>query len=534
MTASGPSDPPQHVSLQDARLVGIEQPHRSVRREERMDVGGFHARRLGVQQVLEVSERILAGPAQLGDEDPAPFAEGLGVGYQPLPLDVGGEMVEVRVGEFPAQVIAHSTGRVDAHVARVHGRHRFDELGFGWFSRAGAGDGPTAHAAPALVPLAELIPVPSPGHIAEVRPLIADNVDVGPFPAHQPLDYAGGAGGVLVVLLDENVVRRVRIGRAAILRMHVAPTRSLNHKLDRSLVDVEDHHSKRRTLGVSVAQEAGQSQPLPVGGYGRERVDPAGSELRTRQCRIHHHDRLPVAAVEVDSFERQAATSRLGAVDEVVEILTVRRDRRPGGSQFLRQRVQSAAVVDIAQQVLVFGVVLAAAVRMGRTVQNEPFRVHREDLCFHVDVGAGHVRLGGELDDFNPLGRFPIQQIRPKRDLRLAAQGSQPQRGTWKRPSTGPTARQSARRHQGRRAEKGAPAAKRRLLRPSSYHSVFLLGLASVGWARAVFRLAHLDRCPACFLNELPIHTIGGSVALVNFRADDSFAVRPPLQPGPP
>ena len=53
--------------------------------------------------------------------------------------------------------------------------------------------------------------------------------------------------------------------------------------------------------------------------------------------------------------------------------------------------MERAAVFEVAQQVLVIRVVLAAAVGGGRAVQHEPLGVHREHLGFHVQVRGGHV-----------------------------------------------------------------------------------------------------------------------------------------------
>src|SRR5437867_3504418 len=47
--------PSNHVGLQNPRLVGIEEPHRAVRRKERMDVGVRLARGFGIQKILPVT-----------------------------------------------------------------------------------------------------------------------------------------------------------------------------------------------------------------------------------------------------------------------------------------------------------------------------------------------------------------------------------------------------------------------------------------------------------------------------------------------
>ena len=72
-------------------------------------------------------------------------------------------------GNVAAQVVAHAAGRLDAQMARraAHARPSISWAS-GGLCVAGAGDGPVAAAAPALVALADLVAVAAPGHVAEV------------------------------------------------------------------------------------------------------------------------------------------------------------------------------------------------------------------------------------------------------------------------------------------------------------------------------------------------------------------------------
>ena len=61
----------------------------------------------------------------------ARFVARAGVGDQALAGDVGGEVVEVRIREAAAEIVAHAAGRPDADVAGVRGGAAFDQLGLG-------------------------------------------------------------------------------------------------------------------------------------------------------------------------------------------------------------------------------------------------------------------------------------------------------------------------------------------------------------------------------------------------------------------
>jgi len=198
-----------------------------------------------------------------------------------------------------------------------------------------------------------------------------------------------------------------------------APRGAVDHEAHGGLHQIEDHQAERGALGLAVAQVGGDGQTLAVGGDGREGIDPAGAKVRVGERRVDHQDRLPVGPVEIHPLEHEPAASRLGLVDEVVDVLAVRRDRRARGPDLVGERMQRAVVFDIAKQVLVFGVALAAPVGVGRAVQDEPLGIHREDLGLHVEVRAGHVRLGRELHDFEAFGGIFVDQIGPELGLGL-------------------------------------------------------------------------------------------------------------------
>ncbi len=71
-----------------------------------MDVGFLLAGTLGREQILAAAQRIGTRLAKLGQEDPPAAVQRRGVGDQPLAGDVGGEMVEVGVGELARKVVA--------------------------------------------------------------------------------------------------------------------------------------------------------------------------------------------------------------------------------------------------------------------------------------------------------------------------------------------------------------------------------------------------------------------------------------------
>ena len=99
------------------------------------------------------------------------------VGDEPTPGNVGGKVEKVGRGERAGHVVAPATGRGQADVAGKGRRTPGDDLLFGGLTGAGAGDGPGRAPDPALVPLAELVPVAAPGHVAEIAAVVADHVD---------------------------------------------------------------------------------------------------------------------------------------------------------------------------------------------------------------------------------------------------------------------------------------------------------------------------------------------------------------------
>src|SRR5439155_12574853 len=98
------------------------------------------------------------------------------------------------------------------------------------FRRTGrdcASDGPGAPSAPALMALAKFIAVSAPGQVPEVAAIFANDVNVCAVAADAFEHFPLGVRQTAMVLLHQNVVALIRIFRAAELRMHVAPCRSL-------------------------------------------------------------------------------------------------------------------------------------------------------------------------------------------------------------------------------------------------------------------------------------------------------------------
>ena len=108
------------------------------------------------------------------------------------PVHVRCEMPEIGPGKGAGQIVAPAARRVDAFIADVRGRPARDELSFVRFARRGAGDGNVASPLPALMPVTELVPVPAPGEIAQVRSIVPAQVDVGAKPADELFQPAVG------------------------------------------------------------------------------------------------------------------------------------------------------------------------------------------------------------------------------------------------------------------------------------------------------------------------------------------------------
>ena len=89
-----------------------------------------------------MAERILARFAKLRQINPPALVERLGIGDESPTRDVRSEMVELGIRKFPAQIVARATWRLDADVAGVRDRSRFDQLPLLWAAFASAGDGP--------------------------------------------------------------------------------------------------------------------------------------------------------------------------------------------------------------------------------------------------------------------------------------------------------------------------------------------------------------------------------------------------------
>src|SRR5262245_28008142 len=109
----------------------------------------------------------------------------------------------------------------------VRKRAGFNQLSFRRPRQHRAGDGPMAATAPALMALTRFVPIAAPGQIAKVTAIIAYHVNVRAVATGQFLHFASRIGHVAVVFLNQNVAALVRLLRARVLWMHIAPRRSL-------------------------------------------------------------------------------------------------------------------------------------------------------------------------------------------------------------------------------------------------------------------------------------------------------------------
>ncbi len=146
----------------------------------------------------ELARRRLAGFSQIGEVDACILIQRTGVRYQLLAGDVGCEMVEVRVVEFTAGVVTDAIGSFDTDMSGVRYGSAFNQPCRPRLTAARAGDCPGGPPAPALVPLAELVPVASPGHVTEV----ADGLKSSVWPMALLFGYSFSArdNRLLVVL----------------------------------------------------------------------------------------------------------------------------------------------------------------------------------------------------------------------------------------------------------------------------------------------------------------------------------------------
>ena len=157
-----------------------------------MDVGVLLPGRSGVCDLPRIRERTFLFPGKIEQPDRAAPVFRACICYQTGPVDVCCEMPEIGPGKGAGQIVAPAARRVDAFIADVRGRPARDELSFVRFARRGAGDGNVASPLPALMPLTELVPVPAPGEIAQIRSIVPDQVDVRAKPADELLQPAIG------------------------------------------------------------------------------------------------------------------------------------------------------------------------------------------------------------------------------------------------------------------------------------------------------------------------------------------------------
>lgn len=346
-----------------------------------------------------VRQRAIIRSRKIEQPDRAALVPGTGIRSQAASGDVRGEVAEVRYVERSGQIDSPSVGRPVSMVPRVRRRSAGYELPFVRLTRRRAGDRYVGPPLPALVPLAEFVPVSPPGEVPERGPIVPDQVDIGALSARELLDPAIGGCDVTVVLLNHDVVRGVRIGLPRILGVDIAPRGSMKDQPRRRLVDFEDEQTPGGAFGSAVPKKSGDRDSPSVGRNGRERIRTAEPEIRVRNGMVQDVDHLAVRPVQSHPFERERSRIRgVGFVDKVIQPVAVGRDGRRSRSQFRREGRQAAVVLQVAHQVPVLRIFRIGTVRMRGAVEYQPPRIRRENLRFHVNV-RGRNRLIRQLND---------------------------------------------------------------------------------------------------------------------------------------
>ena len=174
-------------------------------------------------------------------------------------------MPEIGPVKGAGQVVAPSARRVDAFIADVRYRPSRDELSFVRFARRGAGDGNVASPLPALMPLTELVPIPAPGEVAQVRAIVPDQVDVRAQPADELFQPAIGCNGIPVIFLDHDVVGSHGVRLTRVLRVHVAPGGTVKDQPHGWLFELEDEQTPGCLCALAVPEESRDGDAPAIG-----------------------------------------------------------------------------------------------------------------------------------------------------------------------------------------------------------------------------------------------------------------------------
>jgi len=93
-----------------------------------MDMRFFGPRRARMGQRGPARECIVAFSTEFGIDNTAPLIIGIGVAYQLVAGDIGGEVIKAGLGKRTAQVVANSFRCSAAVMAGVRDRVALDEL----------------------------------------------------------------------------------------------------------------------------------------------------------------------------------------------------------------------------------------------------------------------------------------------------------------------------------------------------------------------------------------------------------------------
>ncbi len=109
-----------------------------------------------------------------------------------------------------------------------------------------------------------LLRIAPPRKDPQIRPVIADDVDVVRKPAGAEVPVPGAVEEVRVIVLDHDVVRRLRIAGAAVLSVHIGPVVAKDRHPHGRRLDVEDQQTVGEIHPLTVAQETGKRNALAI------------------------------------------------------------------------------------------------------------------------------------------------------------------------------------------------------------------------------------------------------------------------------
>ena len=189
----------------------------------------------------------------------------------------------------------------------------------------------------------------------------------------------------------------LRVAAAAELWVRVKDgARAPDHRR-RRLPDIEDQNSPLGILALAIAEKAADGQFGAVRGDGGEAIQPPWHHGRSFRRGIDHHHFFPPAADQRHAQQANATLAEFRFITQVIHPLPIGRDGRRGVMRSTGKGDETA-VRQIAEEILVRGMVWIIVMRLPIELHDQLSRVRREYLRFHIHVGGGQIGVIGQLE----------------------------------------------------------------------------------------------------------------------------------------